>query len=112
MSCYKTADDQLYHLHPELVDAHTDGARALLCQHCHAEAKKSDAEKPKAPKMSIAAGIDFGLLSRLPELEPLSDVELMLLSEVRLYHVVAKVCMAGAKSLLYSLVPESRVHCR
>ena len=57
-------------------------------------AKGASATTP--PKMSIAAGKDFGLLSRVPELETLSDVEQMLLSETRLYHVVVKVALALA----------------
>ena len=65
-----------------------------MCEHCFSEASKgADA---KAPKLSIANGIDFGLLSRVPQLEPLSDVEQMLLSEVRLYHLVVKVSACSA----------------
>ena len=44
-----------------------------------------------APKFSLADGIDYGWLARVPELEPLSDLEIMLLSSVRLYHSVVKV---------------------
>ena len=104
--CCAGPDDELYHLHPELVDKGTDGPTVLLCEHCHAETSKgADA---KAPKLSIANGIDFGLLSRIPQLEPLSDVEQMLLSEVRLYHLVVKVsaCHACRGRLCLTLPPD------
>ena len=58
----------------------------LLCQHCCDQSAKGC-----TPKMSIAAGIDYGLLSRVPTLETPTDAEQMLLSSVRLYHVVVKV---------------------
>lgn len=81
VSCYKTRDGELYHLHPELVDVVEDEPRVHFCHSCDAAA-----EKGKAPELSLAAEVDYGLLSRIwlndKPLEPLSDVELMLLSEV------------------------------
>ena len=46
------------------------------------------------PKWSLASGLDYGVLSRVchPELPPLSELEEMLISENRLYHMVVKVC--------------------
>lgn len=87
ISCYQASDGFYYHLHPELVDSEM----AKMCQHCSAVANKADAAAP--PKLSIAAGHDFGLLTRIKEFaaEPLSEVERILLSDVRLYHVVVKV---------------------
>lgn len=43
------------------------------------------------PKFSLANGIDFGVLSRLPEYQPLSEMEIMALSDIRLYHITVKV---------------------
>ena len=80
--------DKYYHLHPACVDAAADdtGATAMLCERCVAG---NDKKEPYA--YSIAAGVDYGLLSRVPELEPLSDMERMLLSEQRLYQVIMSV---------------------
>ena len=87
ISCYEDNAGAEYHLHPELVDEDEDGhATAFLCQHCGDQSARGI-----APKMSIAAGIDFGLLSRVPALEALTDAEQMLLSSVRLYHIIVKV---------------------
>ena len=48
--------------------------------------------------MSIANSIDYGVLSRIKfPLEKPSDLEVMLMSTVRLYHMVAKVSSKGGK---------------
>lgn len=87
ISCYEDGAGVEYHLHPELVDEDDHGhASAFLCQHCCDQSAHGT-----APKMSIAAGIDFGLQSRVPALDSLTDAEEMLLSSVRLYHVIVKV---------------------
>ena len=53
------------------------------CQNC--------ADKDKPPKMSIANNIDYGVLSRINfRLEQPSDLGVMLMSTVRLYHMVTK----------------------
>ena len=91
----------LYHLHPELVDQDEGGPTALLCQHCYRVASSApsgfETSASLPPKLSIAAGYDYGFLSRLGRLEELSEVETMLLSKQRLYHVVAKVASALAQ---------------
>jgi hypothetical protein len=58
---------------------------ALLCYSC-----KQCLDKPAPYKHSLAAGIDFGQLSRLG-LGPLTDLERALLADVRLYGVVLKI---------------------
>ena len=92
VSCFKTQSNRWLHLHPELVDVGDEGSAesgaeesAWFCHHCSAAAGNK-----QIPKMSIAAGIDYGLLSRVKELTPLTEMEKMLVSEVRLYHVVFK----------------------
>ena len=73
-----------FHLHPELVDESGGEPRVMLCHHC--------VDKVKPPKMSIANHIDYGVLSRIDfPLEQPSDLEVMLMSTVRLYHMVTKV---------------------
>ena len=44
------------------------------------------------PPLSLANGIDFGVLSRLPGYRAPSEVECMAMSDIRLYHVTVKVC--------------------
>jgi hypothetical protein len=98
VSCFKTQSNRWLHLHPELVDVGDEGSAesgaerggrgqesAWFCHHCSAAAGNK-----QIPRMSIAAGIDYGLLSRVKELTPLTEMEKMLVSEVRLYHVVFK----------------------
>ena len=74
MSCWPRKpgpDDELFHLHPELVDEIGAGEPSvLMCEHCHAAVGKGAATKADAPKLSIAAGIDFGLLSRVHTVDP------------------------------------------
>ena len=93
LSCYEHVESgTLYHLHPELVDppdalnGAIEGHSVLFCEHC-----KRRADESKVGALSIAAGIDYGWLQRIPELEPLTELETLLLSEIRLYHVVVKV---------------------
>ena len=43
------------------------------------------------PPLSLANGIDFGVMSRLPNHTPLSEMEAMATSDVRLYHLTVKV---------------------
>ena len=83
-----------YFLHPELVREHVaaDGsvdASCTICTHC-----ARDLANGVRPKMNVAH-VDYGSLHRLPELEPLSVLEELLLSPIRLYHVVVKVCSVG-----------------
>ena len=78
------ASGSRFHLHPELVDESGGEPRVMLCHHC--------VDKVKPPKMSIANHIDYGVLSRIDfPLEQPSDLEVMLISNVRLYHMVIKV---------------------
>lgn len=53
------------------------------------------------PSMSLANGIDFGVLSRVPLLAqwPLTQLETMVLSNIRLYHLVIKVHMAASRTV-------------
>ena len=89
LSCFEAADGRVYHLHQELVDGEAANPTVHLCKFCYKQAcENSD---PVRPKMSLANGVDYGVLSRIPELDKLSCLEEMLLSEVRLYHIVAKV---------------------
>ena len=59
-----------------------------MCDTCH---KKTQCEVPKIPKLSIAAGIDFGHLDRLG-LPQLTLVEELIISRSRLYVSILKLC--------------------
>ena len=80
------SSSRLFHLHPELVDGAGSGdASVLLCRSCH-----DVCDRGGCSDYSIAGGNDYGLLSRMTELEPLSVLEQTLIARHRLYHVVVK----------------------
>lgn len=74
-----------YWLHPDLIDHRASVPACLLCKTCAAALSKGE-----RPPMNVA-NVDYGALSRVPRLERLSLLEEMLLSPLRLYHVVVKV---------------------
>jgi len=80
-----------YHLHPELVD---DNDTTLICPSCHYIMQS----KKKAPPMSVK-NVDFLRLSRHQGLEPLTDIERMVLQSVRVY---------GLRYLIRSSTTESK----
>lgn len=75
-SVYKLSDDELYHLHPELVV----NGKVKICPTCSSHFIRSP---PRIPKLSLAAGVDFGMLSRL-NLPPLTIIEELLISRSRI----------------------------
>ena len=74
-----------YHLHHELIskDSHGDET-ATLCKSC-----LDDISKKKIPKFSVAAGVDFGVPSRIA-LPSLSLAEQYVIAQGRLYVSVIK----------------------
>ncbi len=92
-SWYAADTGEYFHLHKELVynDAKTGASMAPLCEACSKAA--ADPSGPP-PATSIAAGCDYGLLSRLG-LEPPSAFEVLLLADVRTYALTAKVHVPG-----------------
>jgi hypothetical protein len=78
-----------WHLHPELV-AHTPngGEEVTLCPVCCSNLTKK--KKPCRPPLSIAAGVDFGLFTRLKLTAP-NLHEQMMLARTRLYFALMKV---------------------
>lgn len=86
VSCYEAADGALFHLHPELVDSTGAEPCVTFCDACFQAGLKG-----KASDFSLAAGVDYSWLARVPELKPLTEPERMVLSEQRLYHIVMKV---------------------
>ena len=119
LSFYRARSGQYYHLHPELVD---EREVTLLCDQCldkvcsvggchtppcsrrmhtplagshlpcHEQACVED-NVDDPPPLSLANGIDFGVLSRLPGYRAPSEVECMAMSDIRLYHLTVKVCV-------------------
>lgn len=78
--------DQLWHLHPELVSLDGESSPyATLCPICH-----DSITSGKVPLLSIAAGVDFGLHSRIGLTEPNLHEQLML-ARTRLYFAMVKI---------------------
>jgi hypothetical protein len=76
-----------WHLHPELVGSMPDGTHcATLCPICH----ESVMRNKTIPRLSIAAGVDFGYFQRLGLVYP-NLHEQLILSRTRLYFSVIKV---------------------
>lgn len=80
-SVYTAPDGRSYHLHPEFVDCQ---GSVRVCQTC-----RKHLLRKKIPKLSLAAGIDFGVLDRLGW-PPLTLVEELLLSRSRLFVSLVK----------------------
>ena len=85
-SMYKSpSTGVLYHLHPELVAVDAGGVETThLCPSC-----LKAVNKRCVPKLSIAAGVDFGVRSRLG-LEELNMHEEVILSRCRLFQATIK----------------------
>ena len=98
-SCYEYGD-ALYHFHPELVSEDKDGAgpTVMLCPDCDTVNTAKGTANVKAPKNSIAAGVDFGRFDRIEGLQQPTDVELCILADYRPYHVVQKVRAPNSNS--------------
>ncbi|CAK0867394.1 unnamed protein product [Prorocentrum cordatum] len=78
----------VFHVHPELVNDGGEGQHfVLLCPVCSRAAVQKSAPPPP---FTIAAGVDFGLLSRLGMDAP-SELEALALADVRACSPVAKV---------------------
>ena len=85
-STYQAPDGTLYHLHHDLVD---NDRTVTLCRYCY---RAVNPPKLDPPKLSIAAGIDFGAHQLLGLPEP-SELEMLLLSDVREYRLTLKVAV-------------------
>ena len=87
ISYYKTINGDFDHLHPVLVDidSNTGGISTTLCSTCYGKISRG-----LIPRLSIAAGVDFGNPSRIKELTPLNLHEKMLLATHRLFQVIVK----------------------
>jgi len=81
-SVYKADDGTLFHLHPELME----GEIVRVCQTCNEQFAKN---KKRIPKLSLAAGVDFGILDRL-QLPAPSLVEELLISQTRMFVSLVK----------------------
>ena len=94
-----------YHLHAPLVTEPADGSPAsvMLCSKCNGAAltpmtRTADGEQVlNIPKLSLAAGVDFGTVDVLGLPEP-TDIERLLLSDVRMYGEVRKVVAPDEKT--------------
>jgi len=80
-------DDNLYHLHPELVDVDEAGIESIrICPTCLSKLKAKE-----KPPLSIAAGIDFGYYRRVKDLEMPNLHESIILSLNEVVHVTIKI---------------------
>ena len=76
-----------WHLHPELVKRENNNEYStLICPSCNSKLKKG-----KRPKLSIAAGIDFGRYTRIKGLIAPNLHEQMILSRARMFYCSTKV---------------------
>jgi len=66
LSFFESSDKKRYNLHPEFVDPpgtqHIQEASAMLCSKC---TEALLCKSPRVPPCSIAAGVDYGDLSRI-----------------------------------------------
>lgn len=85
-SVYLACDGRHYHLHPEFVSRKINDEFVKICNPCR---KKLFRSTPAIPKLSLAAGVDFGLVNRL-ELPPPTLVEELLLSRSRIFVSLVK----------------------
>ncbi len=89
-----------YHLHQELVDepdGNHDCPTTLLCSECHRAANPpKGGREPSAPEYSIAAGVDFGVASRILHFLNLTLAEQIILAPERLYIFVIKLASPSA----------------
>ena len=93
ISYYESESEQgkMYHLHPELVQVKNSDEQGciettMLCSSCY-----KSLENFEAPKLSIAKGVDFGVYSRLKELELPNMHERVIMSVYRLFGEAVKV---------------------
>ena len=85
-SCYKAADGNRYHIHPELVTTCTNGNEVTdVCKKC-----KNKLDEGELPELSIANGVDFGNYKRLGLTEP-NLHEKAIISQIRNYIKYIKV---------------------
>jgi hypothetical protein len=93
VSVYCAPNEMRYHLHPELVDEKIENgsttAQCWLCESCN-----NGVMTDKIPKMSIAAGVDFGCPSRLG-LPSLTLTEEYLIAQGRMLISIIK--LVGSK---------------
>ena len=77
-----------FHLHPELVDFDENNEEVIrMCPTCF----NCVVDKCIRPKLSIANGVDFGWVSRIPEITLPNLHEQILLAQVRLFQTIIKV---------------------
>jgi hypothetical protein len=95
-SIYEAPNGELFHLHPELVESgDDDGVFVRVCPYCF-----DSIVKKKIPKLSLAAGVDFGSFKRVGLEEPNLHEELVI-AKTRLVISSLKIKsnMAGRVSL-------------
>lgn len=85
-SVYLAYDGRHYHLHPEFVSQKINDEFVKICNPCRQKLFRST---PAIPKLSLAAGVDFGLVNRL-NLPPPTLVEELLLSRSRIFVSLVK----------------------
>ena len=102
-SVYVDRDGDHFFLHPEVVRPEKDGHEptVTVCEECLESMKRK-----MIPELSVANGLDFGDLSRLPDLTipPLTLVELHICSPARLYSSILKLTTANGGSVIHGHV--------
>jgi len=87
-SLYEATDGIFYHLHPELVDVERNSgiASVKVCPTC-----LKQLQQKHLPRLSIAAGVDFGYYRRLENLQMPNLHESIILSLHEVVHVTIKI---------------------
>lgn len=92
-------NDVLYNIHPECLTLRNGCYYTNLCTICNYDIKNN-----KIPKFSIANGHDYGDISRLKDLLPLSVVEMHLISRNRMYASIIKLKEGSNRQLVGNVI--------
>ena len=92
-------NDVLFCIHPECLTERNGFYYTNLCTVC-----SFDIRNNQIPKFSIANGHDYGNISRLKDLLPLSVVEMHLISRNRMYASIIKLKEGSNRKLLGNVI--------
>ena len=92
-------NEVLFNIHPECLTKRKGSYYTNLCSVC-----KFDIMNNEVPKFSIANGHDYGDISRLKDLLPLSVVEMHLICRNRLYASIIKLKEGSNRQLMGNVI--------
>ena len=92
-------NDLLYNIHPECLTVRNSCFSTSLSSICNFDIKNNE-----VPNFSIANGHDYGDISRLKDLLPLSVIEMHLISRNRMYASIIKLKGGSNRQLLGNVI--------